>query len=88
MISAPDRPTGQIQALTPLLSDGFYVSDARQICFPEKKIKYHGIILKLSGEVLRGARARGDRCRTLEKSATVKEIHSLGVQICLVIGGR
>src|SRR5882724_4126574 len=52
-------------------------------------VKYKRIILKLSGEVLRGGKS-GDPidAATLEKICEqVKEIHSLGVQICLVIGG-
>ena len=51
--------------------------------------KYHRVILKLSGEVLRGGKT-GDPIdgATLEKVCTqVKEIHDLGVQVCVVIGG-
>jgi uridylate kinase len=53
------------------------------------KVKYHRIILKLSGEVLRGAKgSEAIDAATLEKICEqVKEIHALGVQICLVIGG-
>ena len=53
------------------------------------KLKYHRIILKLSGEVLRGTKGReAIDAETLEKICEqVKEIHDLGVQICLVIGG-
>ena len=53
------------------------------------KIKYHRIILKLSGEVLRGTKGNeAIDAATLEKICEqVKEIHALGVQICLVIGG-
>ncbi|MFM1851840.1 MAG: hypothetical protein RIS54_1524 [Verrucomicrobiota bacterium] len=52
-------------------------------------VKYQRIILKLSGEVLRGGKS-GDPidADTLEKTcAQVKEIHDLGVQVCVVIGG-
>ncbi|MFZ9683636.1 MAG: efflux RND transporter permease subunit, partial [Cephaloticoccus sp.] len=52
-------------------------------------VKYRRIILKLSGEVLRGGKS-GDPidAATLEKTcAQVKEIHDLGVQVCVVIGG-
>ncbi len=52
-------------------------------------IKYHRIVLKLSGEVLRGGKS-GDPidAPTLERiCAQVKEVHELGVQIGLVIGG-
>ena len=53
------------------------------------KLKYHRIILKLSGEVLRGTKGReAIDAETLEKICEqVKEIHDLGVQICRVIGG-
>ncbi len=52
-------------------------------------IKYQRIVLKLSGEVLRGGKS-GDPidAATLERiCAQVKEVHELGVQIGLVIGG-
>jgi len=52
-------------------------------------IKYKRIILKLSGEVLRGGKS-GDPidAATLEGiCAQVKEVHELGVHIGLVIGG-
>jgi uridylate kinase len=52
-------------------------------------VKYKRIILKLSGEVLRGGK-NGDAidAATLEKTCEqVKEIHDLGVQVCVVIGG-
>lgn len=51
--------------------------------------KYKRVVLKLSGEVLRGGK-NGDAIDgpTLEKTcAQVKEIHDLGVQVCVVIGG-
>jgi uridylate kinase len=52
-------------------------------------IKYQRIVLKLSGEVLRGGKS-GDPidATTLERiCGQVKEVHELGVQIGLVIGG-
>lgn len=52
-------------------------------------VKYKRIVLKLSGEVLRGGKS-GDPIDggILEGVCNqVKEIHELGVQICLVIGG-
>jgi uridylate kinase len=52
-------------------------------------VKYKRIVLKLSGEVLRGGKS-GDPIDggILERvCAQVKEIHDLGVQIGLVIGG-
>src|ERR1044071_8216220 len=55
----------------------------------DPRSKYKRVILKLSGEVLRGGK-NGDPIDgvTLEKVCTqVKEIHDLGVQVCVVIGG-
>jgi uridylate kinase len=55
----------------------------------DSRVKYKRIILKLSGEVLRGGKS-GDAidAATLEKiCGQVKEIHDLGVEICVVIGG-
>jgi uridylate kinase len=56
---------------------------------PDPKVKYRRIILKLSGEVLRGGKS-GDPidAQTLERTCMqIKEIHDLGVQICVIIGG-
>jgi len=56
---------------------------------PDPRVKYKRIVLKLSGEVLRGGKS-GDPidAATLEKVCTqVKEIHELGVEICVIIGG-
>jgi uridylate kinase len=55
----------------------------------DPRTKYKRVILKLSGEVLRGGKS-GDPIDgvTLEKICRqVKEIHELGVQVCVVIGG-
>lgn len=55
----------------------------------ETRTRYKRVVLKLSGEVLRGGKA-GDPIDgpTLEKvCAQVKEIHDLGVEVCVVIGG-
>jgi len=55
----------------------------------DPKAKYKRIILKLSGEILRGGKS-GDPidAATLERTCNqVKEIYDLGVQICVVIGG-
>jgi uridylate kinase len=55
----------------------------------ETGVKYKRVILKLSGEVLRGGKS-GDPIdgATLEKVCQqAKEIHDLGVQVCIVIGG-
>ncbi|MBW7897054.1 MAG: UMP kinase [Opitutaceae bacterium] len=55
----------------------------------DPRVKYKRIILKLSGEVLRGGKS-GDAidAATLEKICLqVKEIHDLGVEVSVVIGG-
>jgi len=52
-------------------------------------VKYKRIVLKLSGEVLRGGKS-GDPidAPTLQAICNqVKEIHDLGVQVCVIIGG-
>ncbi|PTY08098.1 UMP kinase [Opitutaceae bacterium EW11] len=51
--------------------------------------KYKRIILKLSGEVLRGGKSGDPIDGGILSSVCVqvKEIHDLGVQVCLVIGG-
>jgi len=52
-------------------------------------VKYKRIVLKLSGEVLRGGKS-GDPidAPTLQAiCGQVKEIHDLGVQVCVIIGG-
>jgi uridylate kinase len=51
-------------------------------------VKYKRIVLKLSGEVLRGKGTEPIDAPTLERMCEqVKEIHDLGVQVCVVIGG-
>ena len=53
-------------------------------------VKYKRVVLKLSGEVLRGKKAGGDPidAETLARLCEqVKEVHDLGVQVCVVIGG-
>jgi uridylate kinase len=52
-------------------------------------VKYKRIVLKLSGEVLRGGKSGDpiDGGILAGVCSQVKEIHELGVQICLVIGG-
>ena len=50
--------------------------------------KYKKILLKLSGESLMGEKQYGiDEKRLAEYAAQIKEIHELGVQIGIVIGG-
>lgn len=52
------------------------------------KPKYKRILLKLSGESLMGADGYGISWEVAQKIAQeIKEVHELGVQICLVIGG-
>lgn len=51
-------------------------------------VKYKRIVLKLSGEVLRGKSSDPIDAGVLERICEqIKDIHLLGVQICLVIGG-
>jgi uridylate kinase len=55
----------------------------------DSRAKYQRVVLKLSGEVLRGGKT-GDPidAETLERVCKqVKEIQALGVQVCVVIGG-
>jgi uridylate kinase len=76
------------QALTSRLAVR-YLSAMHDTRTVDPRAKYKRIVLKLSGEVLRGGKS-GDPidAATLEAvCAQVKEIHDLGVQICLVIGG-
>lgn len=56
---------------------------------PEARVKYQRVVLKLSGEVLRGGKSADTiDAATLERTCEqVKEIHDLGVQVCVVIGG-
>lgn len=52
------------------------------------EVKYKRILLKLSGESLMGEKQYGiDEKRLSEYAAQIKEIHDLGVQIGIVIGG-
>lgn len=50
--------------------------------------KYKRILLKLSGESLMGEKGYGiDETRLADYAGEIKEIHDMGVQICIVIGG-
>ena len=50
--------------------------------------KYKRILLKLSGESLMGSQRHGiDMQRLQEYAVQIKEVHSMGVQIGIVIGG-
>ena len=55
----------------------------------DPQVKYKRIVLKISGEVLRGGKS-GDPIdsATLERICTqIKQINDLGVEVCVVIGG-
>jgi len=54
----------------------------------EKKPKYKRVVLKLSGEALQGKEGYGiDPQVTLAIARQIKEVHDLGVEIAVVIGG-
>jgi uridylate kinase len=53
-----------------------------------KPLKYKRVLLKLSGEALMGAHGYGiDPETVLRIAAEIKEVHQLGVEIAIVIGG-
>jgi uridylate kinase len=56
---------------------------------PDPRTKYKRVVLKLSGEVLRGGKSGDpiDGATLAEVCGQVKEVHDLGVQVCVVIGG-
>jgi uridylate kinase len=50
--------------------------------------KFHRILLKISGEALMGDEAYGIDSDTVNRiAADIRDVHSQGVQICLVVGG-
>jgi uridylate kinase len=50
--------------------------------------KYRRVLLKISGEALMGARDYGLDPETVARVATdVRQVHEMGVEVCLVIGG-
>lgn len=52
------------------------------------KVKYNRIVLKLSGEALAGEKGFGINPPVIKKIAEeIKQVHDLGVQICIVCGG-
>jgi uridylate kinase len=55
----------------------------------DSSVKYKRIVLKLSGEVLRSGKTGDpfDRAILDKICAQIKEIHDMGVQTCVVIGG-
>lgn len=53
-----------------------------------KDIKYKRVVLKLSGEALAGDQGFGINPPELKTVAKeIKEVHELGVQVCIVVGG-
>ena len=51
-------------------------------------MKYKRILLKLSGEALLGKNSYGiDNKRLLDYAKEIKELHSIGIEIAIVIGG-
>lgn len=51
-------------------------------------VKYNRVVLKLSGEALAGDQGFGINPPELKTVAKeIKEVHNLGVQICIVVGG-
>ncbi|MGF1610848.1 MAG: UMP kinase [Kiloniellales bacterium] len=53
-----------------------------------KSLRYRRILLKVSGEALMGGQDYGLESETLQRIARdVREVHRLGVQVCLVVGG-
>src|SRR5258707_2308622 len=52
------------------------------------ELKYRRVLLKISGEALMGEREYGQDPSVVARIATeVQDVHRLGVQVCLVIGG-
>jgi uridylate kinase len=55
---------------------------------PSATLRYRRVLLKLSGEALLGAQEFGIDSSVLERiAAEIKEVHDLGVEIAIVIGG-
>lgn len=53
-----------------------------------KDVKYKRVVLKLSGEALAGDQGFGINPPELKTVAKeIKEVHDLGVQVCIVVGG-
>jgi uridylate kinase len=53
-----------------------------------KNLKYKRILLKVSGEALMGKREYGHDPEIIARiSQEVKDVHQLGAQVCLVVGG-
>jgi len=55
---------------------------------PIKKKQYKRVLIKISGEALMGEQGFGLHPPTVHKIANeIKDVHDLGIEICLVIGG-
>ena len=53
-----------------------------------RQLKYKRVLLKLSGEVLAGEKGYGIDIEVVKKIANeIKEVHQLGTQIAIVVGG-
>src|ERR1051326_7809103 len=51
-------------------------------------LKYRRVLLKISGEALMGEREYGQDPSVVSRiAAEVQQVHSLGVEVCMVIGG-
>jgi len=54
----------------------------------ESKLKYKRVLLKLSGEVLAGEKGYGIDIDVMKKIGDeIKEVHQLGAQVAIVVGG-
>src|SRR5262245_37376781 len=54
----------------------------------KEKVRYKRVLLKLSGEALAGDKAFGISTDVIDRIAKeVKDVHDLGVEVALVIGG-
>ncbi|WP_339046624.1 UMP kinase [Candidatus Mesenet endosymbiont of Agriotes lineatus] len=54
----------------------------------DKEVKYSRILLKISGEAFMGSKGFGHDMDAINRlSKEIKEVHKLGVQVCLVAGG-
>src|SRR6478736_10163439 len=85
----PDIRTGEFPPISAI--DACFAWPFHGRCMrskPAPHLKYKRIILKLSGEVLRGKGTEPIDAATLERMCEqVKEIHDLGAHVCVVIGG-
>jgi uridylate kinase len=52
------------------------------------EIKYYRVLFKISGEALMGSRPYGHDMEVIDQLCKdVADVHKLGVQICIVVGG-